>query len=604
MYTKAVYRIFSILIALALSITGFTSALAAPPVHDNFADAEIITSLPLNATLDISEAGLEPDEPQPCSNWGKSIWYSFTPAQTMTVRVITNFNVNAYRTTGRGFANLVFQGCTYQYNGAFSFLAEAGSTYYLQAEGIGNIQVSLEQVIPPANDNFVDAEAIPSLPFNTTAGITDATVEPGESQPCYYFMERTIWYSFTPTENMGVRVDTLGTTLNRNLNIYQANGPGISDLSFLNCAVESNSFSFLAEAGKTYYLQVGSVFGEVGSIQINLEQLPIPPNDNFSNANAIPSPLPFDDTVDISLASAQANEPTPSCAGSGINGTVWYAFTPAENGSISANLNAPFFTYTLLAVYSGNTLTSLTELGCRGPYGGVITFPVQAGTTYYFQAGNFFSNQGSSIQFHLEKTQPPQANFYYYPGDPSKFDTIQFQDNSYDPGQLGFQTYTWNFGDGTTANGASATHKYAADGNYQVTHKVTTVDGRTASITQTVQVRTHDVAITKLATPNSANAGQTKTITVSLRNIAYPETVQVDLYKSTPNGFVWVATVTKSIPVLSGNKTAAVDFSYTFTSDDVKLGKVTFKVVATIVGARDVYPSDNEAISSIIKVAK
>jgi hypothetical protein len=133
---------------------------------------------------------------------------------------------------------------------------------------------------------------------------------------------------------------------------------------------------------------------------------------------------------------------------------------------------------------------------------------------------------------------------------------------------------------------------------------VTTTDGRTASVTQTVQVRTHDVAITKIATPASANVGQTKTITVTLRNIAYPETVQIDLYKSTVNGFVWVGTVTKSVPALSGNRTTAVDFSYKFISDDAKLGKVTFKAVVTIVGARDAYPSDNEVISSITKIAK
>jgi hypothetical protein len=112
------------------------------------------------------------------------------------------------------------------------------------------------------------------------------------------------------------------------------------------------------------------------------------------------------------------------------------------------------------------------------------------------------------------------------------------------------------------------------------------------------------VAITKITTPASANVGQTKTITVTMRNIAYPETVQIDLYKSTANGFVWIATVTKSVPALSGNRTTAVNFSYTFTSDDARLGKVTFKAVATIVGARDAYPSDNEAISSITKVAR
>jgi hypothetical protein len=62
--------------------------------------------------------------------------------------------------------------------------------------------------------------------------------------------------------------------------------------------------------------------------------------------------------------------------------------------------------------------------------------------------------------------------------------------------------------------------------------------------------------------------------------------------------------VTKSVAALSGNRTTAVKFSYMFTSDDLKIGKVTFKAVSTILGARDAYPSDNEKISSITRVAR
>src|SRR3990172_9195310 len=127
---------------------------------------------------------------------------------------------------------------------------------------------------PPANDNFADAEVISSLPFTATVDITDATNEQGEPQYCI-FMERTVWYSFTPTETMAVRADALGGAIRGNVNIYLSSGPGISDLSLLECSINSVSFSFnfYAEAGKTYYLQAGAADGEVGNIQINLEQI-------------------------------------------------------------------------------------------------------------------------------------------------------------------------------------------------------------------------------------------------------------------------------------------------------------------------------------------
>jgi hypothetical protein len=379
------------------------------------------------------------------------------------------------------------------------------------------------------------------------------------------------------------------------MNIYKSIGPGISGLNVLSCVATYGPYTLLAEAGQTYYFQVGATNGQTGNIQINLEQVPPPANDNFSEAVTV-STLPSTVDFDMSGATMQSGEPIPSCANSNPPpfGTIWYAFTPAQDKTLSAsvitNNFSPFW-----AVYKGSSVDHLTEVTC-GTFDR-ISFRASAGQTYYIQVGGLFASFGTG-SFTLEAAPPPQVSFSYYPSDPSKFDTIQFEDNSFDPAFFGLQTWVWNFGDGTSATGNIATHKFAADGDYQVTETVTTPDGRTASSTQTVQVRTHDVAIMKVSAPNSANTGQTRTITVNLRNTAYPESVQVDLYKSVQGGFQWVATVTKPIPALSGNRTTALSFNYTFTSDDARVGKVTFKVVATIIGARDVLPADNEAISS------
>ena len=63
---------------------------------------------------------------------------------------------------------------------------------------------------------------------------------------------------------------------------------------------------------------------------------------------------------------------------------------------------------------------------------------------------------------------------------------------------------------------------------------VTTHDGRTAVASQTVNVRTHDVAITRFATPNAASSGQTRRIVVSITSKRYDETVDVQLFRSVP----------------------------------------------------------------------
>jgi PKD repeat protein len=327
----------------------------------------------------------------------------------------------------------------------------------------------------------------------------------------------------------------------------------------------------------------------------------VPPNDDFADATSITS-LPSSNVVDIISASIEAGEPIPSCAGPRSK-TVWYAFTATGTGSISAIVVNTSGFPTAMAAYTGASLASLTEVGCRASFGGRLTFRAERGTTYYFQVDDLFG-QGGPLEFRLEVAPQPVANFGFSPSDPSVFDVVQFFDFSFDPGDVDFASKTWTFGDGATGTGCCPTHQYAADGDYTVQLTVTTLDGRTASTSQTVLVRTHDVAITKFSAPKSATAGQTRSIAVGINSRRYPETVEVQLFKSVPGGFQFVGVLTQSVPVRPSNRTTNFNFSYTFTGADAQVGKVTFKAVARIVDARDALPADNEAIASPTKVSR
>jgi hypothetical protein len=141
------------------------------------------------------------------------------------------------------------------------------------------------------------------------------------------------------------------------------------------------------------------------------------------------------------------------------------------------------------------------------------------------------------------------------------------------------------------------------DGDYTAELVVTTTDGRTASTSQTVQVRTHDVAIVGIAVPKSAHVGQTIAVNVTVANKRYPETVQVDLYKSAPGGFQQVGSLTQPVPVRPpGGTSTRFAFSYTISQADKTVGKVSFKAVASIIDHRDALPADNELISAPLKI--
>jgi len=319
-----------------------------------------------------------------------------------------------------------------------------------------------------------------------------------------------------------------------------------------------------------------------------------PLNDSFGGATIIS--LPYNATLDTSEATADASDPV-FCT-SPQEATVWFALTPADRLLIT--INASFD--------NGSTPAIIVVTGAPGAFNNVacswpsVQFAAAIGQTYYIMVGRLpgsYPAPGGNLTLAVDGAPlpQPQANFYFYPSDPSTFDTIQFCDSSYDPAWLGFQSWAWNFGDGTTAEGYCQAHQYAAVGDYTVQLMVTTVDGRTASASQVVHVANHDVAIARFSVPKSARVNQTRQIAVSIASKQASETVQVELYKSVPgtyDGFQWIGGQQLLVPARTSNRTVTVNFGYTFTGDDANIGKVTFKAVVWVLNGRDALPGDNE----------
>ena len=267
---------------------------------------------------------------------------------------------------------------------------------------------------------------------------------------------------------------------------------------------------------------------------LSLNFFPAPPNDNFANATPIflGQSLPSDNTA----SRVESGEPTPSCVFPEYYGkTIWFSFTPISDVAVTAASNA---NWTFISVYTGSELGNLTGFGCRtGQY--PLPMNVEAGTTYYFQVGSLDSYDARQLTFQLYNTPPSTADFSWSPGDPNIYENVQFCDDLSDPVYLGFAEFVWDFGDGTVAANECVYHNYAADGDYIVWHNVQTIDSRTDpdGVVHTVSVRTHDVAVTRVSAPTSARVGQTRQITVYIKNNLYPERVEVQLQKSVPWGY-------------------------------------------------------------------
>ncbi|HET8661979.1 MAG TPA: PKD domain-containing protein [Micromonosporaceae bacterium] len=449
----------------------------------------------------------------------------------------------------------------------------------------------------PTNDDFASATVITALPFTTSEDISEATWDPSDPLGCAF--NGSVWFAFTPSSTATINVNTFGSNYDTVLSAWTGSQGALNQVACDDDAdgTPQSQVTFSATANTTYYFLVSWYYEGGSSLQFSVS-VPAPPaNDNFANATAIGA-LPFAGTTNLVAAGMEAGEPQPSCFDT--SQTAWYSFTPTTTQSVTASVSQ----YGAgVAAYAGTSLASLSEVGCTDYYYYSTTFSAQAGTTYVFQVGTAYSEVVGSATFHLRGTPDPVATFSYYPSSPTVFDTVQFDDNSYDPGNAGIATRLWNFGDGTTSTQSHPTHRFAADGDYTVRLTITTVDGRTASTSQVVPVRTHDVSIVRMGIPQSAHVGQTITISIYVQNTRYPETVQVALDKSVPGGYTNVGTLTQSVPVKTGGQTTRFLFSYTVTSDDQALGKMTFRATATLVNARDALPADNQLLSTPVTVS-
>jgi hypothetical protein len=433
---------------------------------------------------------------------------------------------------------------------------------------------------PPANDDFANATVVASLPFSNVVDVSEATTESGEPLS-WSGQSRTIWYSFTPTSDVVVRADLNGSDyVTAFMSVYRADSAGFGGLTKIAGGSYGPPFTFRLQAGTTYYIQEGDDYqwGWVSTVGINLQAVNPPPNDNFADAIAFTS-VPFSDSQDLTAATIESGE--PMACGASFTQSGWYAFTPTTSGSYGG------FGVSNVAVYTGTSLSNLTNVACADWPG--LYFHADAGTTYYLQTW------GGGVS--VDIVPPPNADFTYSPGDPSAFDdaTFSYWNGGYwDPTVTG---WAWDFGDGTTATGESVSHRFASDGDYTVTITVTARGERTNSATKTVQVRTHDVTILSLVAPDKGKVGKQAVITIGIGNTRYPETVQVDLYKITPQGDILVGTSVQAVGVMKLKKAVDFSFNYVFTSEDAIISKLPFKAVATIQGARDALPGDNTATS-------
>lgn len=122
---------------------------------------------------------------------------------------------------------------------------------------------------PPANDRLADAHVISALPFDDDSDASGATTEPSEPAGCFAESGGSLWYRFSPAEDVKVDISTRLSMYDTTLDVFEvgrADRPVDCDDNGLSTSEEQSRLQVQLAGGSSYLLRVGAL-GEIGHDQ-------------------------------------------------------------------------------------------------------------------------------------------------------------------------------------------------------------------------------------------------------------------------------------------------------------------------------------------------
>jgi PKD repeat protein len=132
------------------------------------------------------------------------------------------------------------------------------------------------------------------------------------------------------------------------------------------------------------------------------------------------------------------------------------------------------------------------------------TYPQYGSYTVSLTVTDTSHATATTTQVVLVHEHPPTASFTVQTALPLAGQPVLFDGSSSSDPDGPITSYSWNFGDGGTAGGATLSHTYTSYGTYSVTLTVTVADGQTASTTKQVVVKSVPAAAFAVLTGNPA----------------------------------------------------------------------------------------------------
>lgn len=436
--------------------TGITTVTPDPvtirvvPFNDDFTNRIVISGDDLRFRAVYAPATMEPGEPPGDSFYywipfGR-VWFSWTAPFSGLLALSATNDLGSPQV-------LVFTGSSVsslsgvRQDGAGTYLVDRGQTYHVGVgrfypEGPAEVDLALRLYRISVNDLFADRITLSGTSVHTAgSNFVAAALEDGEPQHGYYGGGRSVWWTWTAPTSGLVSIDTDQSTFETSVGVYTGETPLWNLVEVAHDRV-TDTINFYAPQGTTFHIAVDGYSGTMGVIDLRLElqSLEQADNDHFTNA-AIISGYTVDVTGSNLAATREPGEPFltypfPYPA----QRTVWYSWTAPVSGGVFINFEGTNAHYSGLAVWKGESLTTLTRLANTEQWGpGRAFFLAAAGVTYKIMVNSY---HGGEFRFHLNLSPAPEndnfadayglngfpastlaSNSYatYEPGEPSIF---------------------------------------------------------------------------------------------------------------------------------------------------------------------------------------
>lgn len=383
----------SIAVATVAIASSATTARAAAPSNDDFADA---TPLILStggsiqfygatqeATTEPSEPSHHPDGVTPTS---ASIWYTYTPTTdgNLDVGVIASnasFDPVVAIYTGSSVSALTRIAANDDARSGqtrsqiLSVPIVAATTYHIavavKSGTPSGLQLTYAQHPAPSNDSVGNPASL-QLNWSDTTWNIHASAQAGEPEIVPpNAAKSTIWWVFTAPHNGTLSLTTLGSSIDTLLGVFRQDGTStpwvMSDLTRIAANDDANpgtSTSSIAnlevKAGKIYRIAVDGFDGAQGLVTLTTTwtQSAFPDNDDFADAAPMTGAYSF--TGSTNTATVQPDEPQHLATGTSGH-SVWYSYKPSVDQTAHLELGSSGFDV-VVALYRGSALSNLVKI--------------------------------------------------------------------------------------------------------------------------------------------------------------------------------------------------------------------------------------------------